>query len=74
VTAESIVAEHKDGVLRLAVQKPSTAKATKINIADGTAQQREGGFFKNLVSNKKTKKAVEINGATSKDEPVAMAH
>lgn len=74
VTAEGIVAEHKDGVLRLAIQKPAAVKAIKVRIADGAAQQREGGFFKNLVSSKKSKNAVEIKGATSKDEPVAMAH
>jgi HSP20 family protein len=74
VSAEGIVAEHKDGVLRLAIQKPAAMKATRIKIADGAAQQRSGGFFKNLVGDRSEKKPVEIQGATAKNEPTAMAH
>lgn len=74
VTADDVVAEHKDGVLRLAIQKPAAAKAIKIKIADGAAQTREGGFFKNLVSGKRQKDTIEIKGATSRNDSVAMAN
>lgn len=73
VIADDIVAEHKDGVLRLAIQKPAAARAVKIKIADGATQNRDGGFFKSLVGSKK-RDAVEIKGAMAKNEPVAMAN
>lgn len=74
ITAEAIVAEHKDGVLRLAIQKPASVRPTRVKIADGTTQQRDGGFFKSLVSSKKAKDAVVVKGATAKNEAVAMAN
>lgn len=74
VTADGIVAEHKDGVLRLALQKPAAAKAMKIKIADGATQVRDGGFFKNLVSNKNAKNTVHINGASAKNDAGAIAN
>lgn len=74
ISADGIVAEHKDGVLRLALRKPEASRPTKIKIADGTAQNRNGGFFKNLVGDKKAKDAVEIKGATVKSEPEAATH
>lgn len=73
VIVDGIIAEHKDGVLRLAIQKPAAAKAIKIKIADGATQNRDGGFFKSLVGTKK-KNAVEIKGSTARNEPVAMAN
>ncbi len=75
ISADGIVAEHKDGVLRLALRKPEASRPTKIKIADGSAQVRSGGFFKSLVGDKKAKEsALEIKGATAKNEPQAAAH
>lgn len=73
VTAEGIVAEHKDGVLRLAIEKPTSAKATKIKIADGASQNRDGGFFKSLVSSKK-RDAINVKNGDPQVNSTAMAH
>jgi HSP20 family protein len=74
VTADAVVAEHKDGVLRLAVRKPEAARPTKISIGDGAAQPRTGGFFKSLMGEKRAKDTLVVKGATAKGEPVALAN
>ena len=74
VTGDSIIAEHKDGVLRLALKKPAATRPMKITIADGTAQVRAGGFFKSLAADKKGKQSFKINGAVAKEEPEALAN
>ena len=75
VDVGSIVAEHKDGVLRLAIRKPAAACVTKIKINDGTTANRAGGFFKSLIADKKAKDAVAINGAAvDRSEPITMAN
>ena len=69
VTADGLVAEHKDGVLRLSIPKPSTVRATKIRIADGTGKN---GFLKNLIGEKKAKDASETKAPSEDSESVAM--
>lgn len=67
VKADAIEAVHKDGVLTLTVPKPVTAKATRIRINEST---EKGGFFKNLIGEKKNAaKEVDV-----KQEHVAMAN
>jgi len=74
VLPEAIVAEYKDGVLRVAIEKPATAKKTKINIADGTSVNRSGGFFKSLIGEKKAKEIMDAKGGRSQNESASIAN
>lgn len=57
VQPEHISADLKDGVLRLAVQKPAAHRPTKIKIGDGAPQ----GFLKSwLGSDKKSSDTIEV--------------
>ena len=70
VTAETMHADYKDGVLRLAIQKPTAAKPTKIEIGDGSS--KAGGFLKSLIGEKKTAKEGSV--AKPPAEPAAMTN
>lgn len=72
VSAEGIEAECKDGVLRLAVQKPSAAKTAKIKINDGSG--KSAGFLKNLIGDKNQRDSVEVKAAAEKREPAALTN
>lgn len=68
VQSEHIAADLKDGVLRLAIQKPAAQRPTKIKIGDGPAK----GFLKNLLGNeKKTSETIDVK--KSKTETVAIS-
>ena len=71
ITAEGLVAEHKDGVLRLTIGKPSTVRATKIKIADSTGKS---GFLKNLIGDKKAKDAAEVRVSGEKAEEGVLSN
>ncbi len=68
VQPEHISADLKDGVLRLAVQKPAAHRPTKIKIGDGAPQ----GFLKSwLASDKKSSETIEVKKANR--ESVAIS-
>lgn len=71
---EAITAEHKDGVLRVAVEKPAAAKKTVINITDGASVTRNGGFFKNLIGEKKAKESNEVKVGRSQSDSMSLAN
>ncbi len=68
MTAAEIEANHKDGVLALAIQKPAAVRATKIKIGDGSGKDglNKGGFLKSFIGDKKGGKdtAVEVKQET----------
>ena len=69
VRPEHVEADYRDGVLRLAIAKPETARKTKIKIGES----RPGGFFKNLIGGPATKE-VKAEATTAAAEGAPRAH
>jgi HSP20 family protein len=58
ITAEAVVARCRDGVLRLDIHKPASVKPIKIKINSDESTKPGGGFFKQLISDKRDNVAV----------------